>query len=99
MNGQETATDADEHRLLQAARGGDREALATLLGKHQQRVFGFGLKMCGDPEDAKDVAQETFLAAVRTLGDFRGDASITTWLYTVARSEEHTSELQSLRHL
>jgi RNA polymerase sigma-70 factor (ECF subfamily) len=86
MNGQETATDADEFRLLQAARGGDREALATLLGKHQQRVFGFGLKMCGDPEDAKDVAQETFLAAVRTLGDFRGDASITTWLYTVARS-------------
>lgn len=47
MNGQETAPDADEQQLLQAARGGDREALATLLGKHQQRVFGFGLKMCG----------------------------------------------------
>jgi RNA polymerase sigma-70 factor (ECF subfamily) len=86
MNGQEAATSAHDQRLLQAARGGDREALATLLAKYQQRVFGFGMKMCGDPEDAKDVAQETLLAAVRTLRDFRGDASISTWLYTVARS-------------
>jgi RNA polymerase sigma-70 factor (ECF subfamily) len=86
MNGQEAATSAHDQRLLQAARGGDREALATLLGKHQQRVFGFGMKMCGDPEDAKDVAQDTLLAAVRSLRDFRGDASISTWLYTVARS-------------
>jgi len=86
MNGEDAATSAHDQRLLQAARGGDREALATLLGKHQQRVFGFGMKMCGDPEDAKDVAQETLLAAVRTLRDFRGDASISTWLYTVARS-------------
>jgi len=86
MNGQEASTSAHDQRLLQAARGGDREALATLLGKHQQRVFGFGMKMCGDPEDAKDVAQDTLLAAVRSLRDFRGDASISTWLYTVARS-------------
>ena len=86
MNGQEAATSAHDQRLLQAARGGDREALATLLEKHQQRVFGFGMKMCGDPEDAKDVAQDTLLAAVRSLRDFRGDASISTWLYTVARS-------------
>ena len=80
------STEAHDHRLLQAAQSGDREALATLLEKHQQRVFGFGMKMCGDPEDAKDVAQETLLAAVRTFRGFRGDASITTWLYTVARS-------------
>ena len=86
MNGQEAATSAHDQRLLQAARGCDREALATLLENHQQRVFGFGMKMCGDPEDAKDVAQDTLLAAVRSLRDFRGDASISTWLYTVARS-------------
>jgi RNA polymerase sigma-70 factor (ECF subfamily) len=86
MDDPETSTEAQDHQLLQAAKSGDREALATLLEKHQQRVFGFGMKMCGDPEDAKDVAQETLLAAVRTLRNFRGDASITTWLYTIARS-------------
>lgn len=78
-------TDPDE-ALLTAARAGDRKALAELLERHQQRIFGFGAKMCGDPEDAKDVAQETLLAMVRGVKEFRGDASLSTWLYTVARS-------------
>jgi len=75
-----------EAGLLAAARRGDRAALTELLARHQQRVFGFGVKMCGDPEDAKDVAQETLMTMARTVQDFRGDASLSTWLYTVARS-------------
>jgi RNA polymerase sigma-70 factor (ECF subfamily) len=77
---------ASEATLIAAARRGDRAALSRLLESHQQRVFGFGVKMCGDVEDAKDVAQETLLTMARTMGDFRGEASISTWLYTVARS-------------
>lgn len=42
--------------------------------------------MCGDSEDAKDVLQDTLLAASRTVADFRGDSSVSTWLYTIARS-------------
>jgi RNA polymerase sigma-70 factor (ECF subfamily) len=42
--------------------------------------------MCRDPEDAKDVLQETLLAAARTVKDFRGASSVSTWLYTIARS-------------
>jgi RNA polymerase sigma-70 factor (ECF subfamily) len=42
--------------------------------------------MCGDSEDAKDVLQDTLLAAARTVGKFRGDSSLSTWLYTIARS-------------
>jgi RNA polymerase sigma-70 factor, ECF subfamily len=75
-----------ESDLLAAARAGDRAALATLLQQHQEKVFGFGMRMCGDAEDAKDVAQETLMTMARTVGDFRGDASLATWLYTVARS-------------
>jgi RNA polymerase sigma-70 factor (ECF subfamily) len=75
-----------EPELLTAARQGDRRALSELLARHQQRVFGFGVKMCGDPEDAKDIAQETLMTMARTVRDFRGDASLSTWLYTVARS-------------
>jgi RNA polymerase sigma-70 factor (ECF subfamily) len=72
--------------LLGGARAGERPAIETLLERYQDRVFGFGLRMCGDSEDAKDVLQDTLLAASRTVGDFRGDSSVSTWLYTIARS-------------
>lgn len=72
--------------LLAAARGGDRKALEQLLSLHQARVYRFGRKMCGDDDDAQDVLQETFIAAARTLPDFRGASSVSTWLYSIARS-------------
>lgn len=72
--------------LLDRARAGDRPALEALLSRHQRRVYRFGLKMCRDPEDAKDVLQETLLAVARTVKDFRGASSVSTWLYTIARS-------------
>lgn len=72
--------------LLDLARSGDRKALEELLVRHERRVYRFGLKMCRDPEDAKDVLQETLLAVARTVKDFRGSSSVSTWLYTIARS-------------
>src|SRR5919206_1419808 len=77
--------DLDEN-LLAEARAGDRAALERLLEVHQRRVFRFGLKMCGGEEDAKDVLQDTLLAAARSVGDFRGASSVSTWLYAIARS-------------
>lgn len=44
------------------------------------------MSMCKDPEDAKDVLQDTLLAAARGIRDFRGASSLSTWLYTIARS-------------
>jgi RNA polymerase sigma-70 factor (ECF subfamily) len=75
-----------EDALLLAARKGDRAALGDLLERHQRQVFAFVMKMCGDPEDAQEVAQDTLLSMVRSVRDFRGEASLSTWLYTVARS-------------
>lgn len=75
-----------DDELLEAARGGDRAALEALLARHQARVYRFGMKMCGDPEDAKEVLQETLLTAARKLREFRGASSISTWLYAIARS-------------
>ena len=79
-------TDTDDETLLAAARGGDQDALETLLVRYQPRVFRFGMKMCGDAEDAKDVLQETLFAMARSVRDFRGASSLSTWLYTIARS-------------
>jgi len=72
--------------LLAAAQKGDREAINELLVRHQARVYRFGLKMCGGQEDAKDVLQETLLAAARNVQAFRGASSVPTWLYAIARS-------------
>jgi RNA polymerase sigma-70 factor (ECF subfamily) len=77
--------DAD-HLLLERARAGDGQAIETLLERHQAQVYRFGMKMCRDPEDAKDVLQDTLLAMARSVRDFRGASSISTWLYTIARS-------------
>lgn len=82
-----TATNAlTDEELVEGARTGDRVALERLLERHERRVYRFGLKMCRDPEAAKDVLQETLIAAARTVKDFRGASSPSTWLYAIARS-------------
>ncbi|MPZ21331.1 MAG: sigma-70 family RNA polymerase sigma factor [Luteitalea sp.] len=72
--------------LLAAAQQGDPDALEALILRYQPRVYRFGVKMCRDVEDAADVVQETLLAMARSVRGFRGDASVSTWLYTIARS-------------
>lgn len=75
----------DELELLAAARAGDRQALEALLSRVQPQVYRFGRRMCGDPQDAEDVLQETLLALARGVRELRGTSSLSTWLYTVAR--------------
>lgn len=79
----ETASDA---ALVERVRDGDRGALDALLARHAPTVMRFALKMCREVSDAEDVLQETLAAAARGLGDLRGEAALSTWLYTVARS-------------
>jgi RNA polymerase sigma-70 factor, ECF subfamily len=79
------STRTDE-QLLEAARSGDDKAVDELLARHEKQVYRFGLRMCGSEEDAKEVLQETLLAAFRGLHAFRGDAQLSTWLYQVART-------------
>jgi RNA polymerase sigma-70 factor, ECF subfamily len=78
--------EGEEQTLIRAAQDGDGDALDALLKQYQPRIFRFGMKMCRDPEDARDVLQETLFAAARTLHGFRGASSLSTWLYTIARS-------------
>src|SRR4051812_20967018 len=77
---------ATDEELLTAAHAGDRAALEALLERYQPRIYRFGMKMCGEPECAKDVLQETLLALARNVGGFRGESALSTWLFAVARS-------------
>ncbi len=83
---EDTATKRSAEELIEAARSGQPGALEKLLRSQQARILRFSSKMCGHPEDAEDVLQETLLAMARSVGDFRGASSISTWLYTIARS-------------
>ncbi len=78
--------DLPEHEFLDRARAGDAAALDELLARHEARIYRFGMQMCRDPEDAKDVMQETLLAMARRVGEFRGSSSLSTWLYAIARN-------------
>lgn len=76
----------DDQQLLERARSGQKDALEELLERHQAQVYRFGMRMCRDPEDAKDVLQDTLLSVARNVRDFRGGSSVSTWLYSIARS-------------
>jgi len=78
--------DQTDDELIDAVRAGDRRALERLLARHQPAIYRFGAKMCRDDEDAKDVLQETMIAAARAIPEFRGTSAISTWLYAIARS-------------
>lgn len=76
---------AQEAQLLVRARSGDPEAVTALLRHYEAPLLRYSQRMCGDEEDAKDVLQESLLSAVRHLSEFRGDAKLSTWLFTIAR--------------
>ena len=74
---------ADAPEFLDRLRAGDARAFEELVASHQHRVFGVALRMLGGAAEAEEVAQEAFLRAHRSLGEFRGDAKLSTWLYTI----------------
>ena len=66
------------------ARGGDSEAFRALVERHSRAVYRLAHRMTGNPSDAEDVVQETFLKAYRQLGRFESRANFSTWLHRIA---------------
>jgi len=61
-----------------------RDAIGPLMDEFGGRVYGLALRITGNPADAEDITQETFLQAYRKWDQFEGRASPGTWLYTIA---------------
>ncbi len=70
--------------LVRRSQEGDTAAFGELIRRHQTRVYNLCLRMLGNPEDARDATQDAFVAAMRKLSGFRGDAAFSTWLHRVA---------------
>lgn len=73
-----------ERQWVEAARQGEQDAFEQLVRAYEKRVFALTLRMCGNPEDAAEAAQEAFLAVWQGLKFFRGESSFSTWLYRLA---------------
>lgn len=68
---------------MRRCRAGDQDAFETLIARHQDRVYHLCLRIVGDPDDARDAAQESLVICWRKLAQFRGDAAFTTWLHRI----------------
>jgi RNA polymerase sigma-70 factor, ECF subfamily len=74
----------DDTELIGRARSGDDGAVSELYRRHERRVYNLALRTIGNPWDAADVAQETFIKAFRNLDSFKGEARFGTWLHRIA---------------
>ncbi len=72
---------------VEALKAGDRAEFARLVDLASAPIYRLGLKMLGNPQDAEDVLQNTFLKALQSLGNFEGRSSPLTWLYRIAVNE------------
>lgn len=73
-------------QLIEAARGGDRDARANLAELNANHVFAVCLGILGNEDDAKDVSQETFLRAFSRIGQLKKADSFRPWLIGIARN-------------
>ena len=88
--------DPDSHRastsdrdLIAQAANGDRPAFERLVERHAAAVLRLATAITGDRASAEDAMQQAFLQAYRNAAGFRAEASVRTWLLTIARNAAH----------
>lgn len=65
---------------------GSEAAFRTLVARYQDRIYQTAFSLLRSAEEAEDVAQEVFVEVYQTIGRFRGEAALSTWLYRLATS-------------
>ena len=78
------STGHDDADLLAKVVDGDHDAFATLMRKHEDRVFSVCLRIMGSRAAALDATQETFLTLYRKANQYQATAAVGTWLYRIA---------------
>jgi RNA polymerase sigma-70 factor (ECF subfamily) len=83
----QAALTKDESVLVTEAKAGSYAAFEDLVNRYEKKIYRLGMNITGNPEDAEDVLQETFLKAFEHLPDFREDARFYTWIVRIAVNE------------
>ena len=79
----------DDREIVAAIAAGDLAGLADAYDEHAESLYGYCHWMLGDPEDAADAVQDTFVIAAARLGGLGDPRKLRPWLYAVARNECH----------
>lgn len=80
----EPRRDRDETEIIRRAKAGDPQAFSQLVERYQRRVVGVAQAVVHNPDDAVELAQETFVRAYENLAKFESRSSFSTWLYRIA---------------
>ena len=70
--------------LARQAAAGNDDAFSVIVDRYSRLVYNVALRSVSSPEDAADISQDTFLKAWRSIGSFRGDCALSTWLCRIA---------------
>lgn len=93
---------SDAHRedeiLVEDLRAGVDSAYETLIERYQQPVYNLVFRLLDDPSETPDVVQEVFLKVFRSVGNFRGNSSLKTWIYRIAYNEAWNHRRWFTRH-
>jgi RNA polymerase sigma factor (sigma-70 family) len=86
LNVMSDAETLDDARLVELGLNGDRDAFGRLVTRYQSPICALAYSACGNISHSEDLAQETFIAAWRNLGDLKEPAKFKSWLYGIARN-------------
>jgi RNA polymerase sigma-70 factor (ECF subfamily) len=82
-----TRAEREERKLVEGCRRGDFACFERLMGRYEKKIYNLALRMLHDPDDAREILQETFLKVYDNLDKFRGEAQLSTWIYRIAMNE------------
>ena len=74
----------DETELVKAASRGDHEAFNEIVQRYEKMIYNIAYQASGNSDDAYDISQEVLIKIFRSLGSFRGDCKLSTWIYRIA---------------
>ena len=77
-------TNLTDEQLVELAVSENSEAFGEIVRRWERKIFALCFGMLGREDDARDAAQEAFIAAYRNLANFRGDAKVSSWLHRIA---------------
>jgi RNA polymerase sigma-70 factor (ECF subfamily) len=90
----------DDNYYVSRCQGGDTDAFQFLVERHQKKMLNIAFRITGDYEEACETVQESFLSAYRSIKNFRGDATFSTWLtgITMNHARNRLKKMRSISH-
>ena len=90
---------AENHLLIEQLQNGDELAAAELAATYRARIHQLALRYVKNHEDAEEVAQDVLMKVCRSVGSFRGDAALTSWIYRITfnASISHVRRMRARR--